>query len=316
MSSLLPDRLRRRREGRIGERAHRDGHKSRKYLFLDVEDSRATVRTEVEDALSTVRDAGVPPRNALDRHLLCVEKCLRSEDASASTLAGETVADRDPQRLALDREPELLAATRSASRAHRPILDRSAQVTFPHAGPGKSLPPGDTVVVERAVSRNTHPSPTGANDRVSVRTLAAPTRREIEALAEIFDQYRAHYGEDSDASRSACWLGENLSTSGLRVFVAEDNERFVGFAITMEVPASLRLAHFWQIRDLFVLPTHRRLGVGRALLASVRAAAIASGALRLVLQTEDDNDAALRLYADSGYAMIKGYCSLMLPLDP
>jgi ribosomal protein S18 acetylase RimI-like enzyme len=178
------------------------------------------------------------------------------------------------------------------------------------------LPPGDTVVAERAVSRNTDPSPTAANDLVSVRTLGAPTRREIEALAEIFDQYRAHYGEDSDNSRSACWLDENLSTSRLRVFVAEDNGRFIGFAITIEVPASLQLAHFWHIRDLFVLPTHRRLGVGRALLVSVRAAAIASGALRLVLQTEDDNDPALRLYADSDYTLIKGYRSLMLPLGP
>jgi GNAT superfamily N-acetyltransferase len=178
------------------------------------------------------------------------------------------------------------------------------------------MPPGDTVVVERAVSRNTHPSPTAANDPVSVRTLAAPTRREIEALAEIFDQYRAHYSEDSNTSRSACWLDENLSTGRLRAFVAEDNGGLVGFAISMEVPASLQLAHVWQIRDLFVLPTHRRLGVGRALLASVRAAAIASGALRLVLQTEDDNDPALRLYADSDYTLIKGYCSLMLPLGP
>jgi GNAT superfamily N-acetyltransferase len=102
--------------------------------------------------------------------------------------------------------------------------------------------------------------------------------------------------------------------SRLRAFVADDNGRFVGFAITMEVPASLRLAHFWQIRDLFVLPTHRRLGVGRALLASVRAAAIASGALRLDLQTEEDNDPALRLYAGSDYTLIKGYRSLTLPL--
>jgi GNAT superfamily N-acetyltransferase len=166
------------------------------------------------------------------------------------------------------------------------------------------------------VSQNTHPSSGGPGDLVSVRALAAPTRREIEALAEIFDQYRAHYGEGSDALRSASWLDENLSTSCLRVFVAEDGARFVGFAITMDGPASLRLAHFWQIRDLFVLPTHRRLGVGRALLASVRAAAIASCALRLVVQTEDDNDPALRLYVDSGYTLIKGYCSLMLPLDP
>jgi GNAT superfamily N-acetyltransferase len=168
----------------------------------------------------------------------------------------------------------------------------------------------------RAVSQNTHLSSTAPGDLVSVRALAATTRGEIEALAEIFDQYRAHYGEASDASRSAYWLDENLSTSRLRVFVAEESGRFVGFAITMEVPASLRLTHFWQIRDLFVLPTHRRLGVGRALLASVREAAIASGAPRLVSQTEDDNDPALRLYADSGYALIKGYCSLILPLGP
>ena len=130
------------------------------------------------------------------------------------------------------------------------------------------------------MSQNIHPSSSAPDDLVSVRALAAPTRREIEALAEIFEQYRAHYGEASNAFRSASWLDENISTSRLRVFVAEDGAKFVGFAVTMNVPASLRLAHFWQIRDLFVLPTHRRLGVGRALLASVRAAAIASSALR------------------------------------
>ena len=150
----------------------------------------------------------------------------------------------------------------------------------------------------------------------SVRILTAPTRREIEALAEIFDQYRAHYDEPSGAASSRRWLEQYLGTGRLRAFVAEDGGKVVGFATTMEVPASLRLAHFWQIKDLFVLPTHRRLGVGRALLASVRAAAIESGALRLALQTEDDNDAALRLYADSGSALINGYCSLMLPLGP
>jgi GNAT superfamily N-acetyltransferase len=157
-------------------------------------------------------------------------------------------------------------------------------------------------------------SPSRDDDPVSVRALAAPTRGEIEALAEIFDRYRAHYGEAPDGSRSASWLDGNLGTGRLRAFVAADGARLVGFAVTMEVPASLRLAHFWQIRDLYVLPTHRRLGVGRALLASVRAAAIASGALRLVVQTEEDNDAALRLYADCGYDLVEGYCSLLLPL--
>ncbi len=165
------------------------------------------------------------------------------------------------------------------------------------------------------MSQNTHSSSSATGEPVSVRTLTAPTRSEIEALAELFNKYRAHYGEASYSSQAIGWLEQNLSTH-LRAFVAEDSGRFVGFAITMEVPASLRLAHFWQIRDLFVLPTHRRRGVGRALLSFVRAAAIASGALRLVVQTEEDNDPALRLYTDSGYALINGYCSLMLPIRP
>jgi ribosomal protein S18 acetylase RimI-like enzyme len=148
----------------------------------------------------------------------------------------------------------------------------------------------------------------------SVRVLTAPTRSEIKALAEIFDQYRAHYEEPSDIPSSRQWLERHVGTGRLCAFVAEVGEQIVGFAITTEVPASLLLGHFWQIRDLFVLPTHRRLGVARALLASVRAAAIESGALRIALQTEDDNKAALRLYAETGYARVNGYCSLMLPL--
>lgn len=48
MSPLLPDRPRRRREGRIHERAHRDGHNSRRGL-RGVEHGRTAVRTEVEE---------------------------------------------------------------------------------------------------------------------------------------------------------------------------------------------------------------------------------------------------------------------------
>jgi GNAT superfamily N-acetyltransferase len=151
---------------------------------------------------------------------------------------------------------------------------------------------------------------------VSVRILIAPSSGEIEALAAIFDCYREEYGERSDDSLSRRWLERWLDTGRLCAFVAEDGAEMVGFATTMDVPASLRLAHFWHVRDLFVLPTHRRLGIARALLASIRAAALDAGALRLLLQTEDDNEPALRLYEASGYAVVRGYCSLILPLAP
>ncbi len=158
--------------------------------------------------------------------------------------------------------------------------------------------------------------PPVSSGSVEVRALTAPTRAEIEQLAKIFDQYRIHYGEAAGAHRAVSWLEGNISSGRLEAFVAEDEGAFVGFAITMTVPASLRLGHFWQIRDLFVLPNHRRLGVGRTLLDFIHAAAVRAGALRLVLQTEADNAPALRLYAESGYTAVDGYPSLTLPLTP
>ena len=157
--------------------------------------------------------------------------------------------------------------------------------------------------------------PRATEGDIPVRRLTDPSRSEIEHLAEVFDLYRVHYGEAADAPQVEGWLEENIRSGRVEAFVAEDDDEVVGFAITMAVPASLRLGHFWQIRDLFVAPNHRRLGVGRSLLDSIRAAAIATGASRIVLQTESDNTPALCLYADSGYSAVEGYCSLTLPLE-
>ena len=164
------------------------------------------------------------------------------------------------------------------------------------------------------MNQDTLDQPATPSERVSVRSLTAPSSNEIGALAELFDLYRVHYGEAPDAAGSAGWLDQNLRSGRMTAFVADDSSRFVGFAVTVEIPASLRLAHFWQIRDLFVLPTHRRQGVGHALLDSVRAAATASGALRLALQTEEQNDPALALYISSGYTPMSGYRTLVLPV--
>ena len=165
------------------------------------------------------------------------------------------------------------------------------------------------------MSEDAHIQPVPPSEHVHVRSLTAPSPNELAALAELFDLYRVHYGQAPDAAGSAGWLEQNLRSSRMNAFVAVDNDKFVGFVVTVEIPASLRLAHFWQIRDLFVLPRHRRQGVGHALLESVRAAATASGALRVALQTEEQNDPALALYIGSGYVPMSGYLTLVLPID-
>jgi GNAT superfamily N-acetyltransferase len=153
----------------------------------------------------------------------------------------------------------------------------------------------------------------GATD-VLVRLLEAPTQAEIAALAGLFDQYRAHYSQAIQAGQSASWLQGNLRSGRLTAFIAETEGELIGFAATMDVPASLRLGHYWQIRDLFVVPSRRRLGVARILLDRIRSSATAAGALRLAIQTEVDNVGAMRLYEERGFAPVEGYRGLTLPL--
>ena len=133
-------------------------------------------------------------------------------------------------------------------------------------------------------------------------------------LANAFDAYRAHYGEVIDPGASAEWLADNLERERLIVFVAEIDGELVGFATTVDIPASLRLSHYWQVRDLFTVPSRRRLGVGRALLEFIRGSATSAGALRLAAQTENDNAVAKHLYESSGFAQVEGYVGLILPL--
>ena len=149
----------------------------------------------------------------------------------------------------------------------------------------------------------------------SVRQLLAPLPAEVEALAGLFDLYRGHYREGVEPGRSASWLAHQLQVGRLNVFVADQDSAMVGFATSVQIPASLRLGHWWQIRDMFVLPEHRRRGVALSLLDAVRSAAEESGALRLGLLTEAGNQTALALYRRAGYVPVTGYRGLTLPLS-
>ena len=133
-------------------------------------------------------------------------------------------------------------------------------------------------------------------------------------VAEMFDQYRHHYGEPLMAGQALAWLTQHTRSGMLTTFTAHMDEDLAGIATTVVVPASLRLGCSWQLRDLYVAPRARRCGVGRALVGAVRAAAAAAGAIRLSVQTEVGNTAALQLYQANGFFPEEGLQILVLDL--
>jgi GNAT superfamily N-acetyltransferase len=136
----------------------------------------------------------------------------------------------------------------------------------------------------------------------------------FQEFVELFDRYRVHYGQAADHERTEAWLIDATTSGPMRAFLARVDAEPAGICLVALCPASLTLGEFWMIRDLFVDPSRRRAGVARALLDTVRAAAERRGARRLTLQTEDDNEAALRLYEQYGFVPVSGMRHLTLAL--
>jgi GNAT superfamily N-acetyltransferase len=133
-------------------------------------------------------------------------------------------------------------------------------------------------------------------------------------LVALFDRYRVHYGQAADPDRSRDWLAAATTTGPMRAFLARVDGTAAGLCLVVACPASLTLGEFWMVRDLYVEPRWRRAGVARGLLDAVSAAALERGALRLSLQTEEDNADALRLYERYGFGPVTGLRHLTLDL--
>lgn len=150
---------------------------------------------------------------------------------------------------------------------------------------------------------------------LDVRTVG-PDDTGWSAHVGLFAAYRAHYGHERDPQRCDRWLREQLAAGRYRCYLARrgSDGRPAGMADVVVSPASLALSLYWQLRDLYVAPEHRRVGAGRALVDAVVADARAAGAARVSLQTEVGNDRAVALYRSAGFEVVDELTLLNLTL--
>lgn len=155
----------------------------------------------------------------------------------------------------------------------------------------------------------------------ALRVTTCDTDETLAAASVLFNQYRSHYGEPPDADeRTIGWLTDMVQSQMLTIYTAAVESAAeaapIGLATGHAIPASLAMGRFWQLRDLYVAPGSRRQGAAAALVNAVREAALAAGAQRLSLVTEQDNHAALGLYRRLGFKPVEGLASLSLDLAP
>lgn len=134
---------------------------------------------------------------------------------------------------------------------------------------------------------------------VTVRR-AAPA--DLDLVAPLFDAYRQFYEQPPDAELARRFIGDRLAAGDSVIFVALDADgAAVGFTQLYPSFSSVSARRIWALNDLFVAPSARRGGAGRALMEAARRHAVETGARRLTLSTAHTNTTAQRLYEALGY---------------
>jgi ribosomal protein S18 acetylase RimI-like enzyme len=157
------------------------------------------------------------------------------------------------------------------------------------------------------------PEPAPASE-VTVRRVGVEA---LDAIAPLFDAYRQFYEQAPDPAGARRFLADRLGQEESIVLLAEEGGRPVGFVQLYPTFSSVSLGPVQILNDLFVDPSARRRGVGRALLDAARAEGLAADAHYLELSTAVDNPAQ-RLYEACGWTLDREFLhyELLPPKGP
>jgi GNAT superfamily N-acetyltransferase len=117
-----------------------------------------------------------------------------------------------------------------------------------------------------------------------------------DAWHRIFREYIAFYESQLSEDQYALTWNRLMSEFPLHGLVADVDGRIVGLAHYLFRPSTWSTQDFCYLEDLFVEPSERGRGVGRALIAEVERIARDAGSPRLYWTTAPDNAIARALY--------------------
>ncbi|GAA4960507.1 GNAT family N-acetyltransferase [Actinoplanes utahensis] len=136
-------------------------------------------------------------------------------------------------------------------------------------------------------------------DLITVRRAGTA---DLPEAAALFAGYLDFYQRPAPPERVLAFLRERQERGEAVLLLARAQDGTpAGFVNVYPTFSSLSMAPVWTLNDLFVAPTARRTGAGRALVRACAAEARAAGAVGVQLQTAPDNLAAQALYRAEGF---------------
>lgn len=140
-------------------------------------------------------------------------------------------------------------------------------------------------------------------------------RKDIPAIALLFDQYRVFYKQASDIPAALTFLYERFDNNESCLILAELGGTVIGFTQLYPIFSSVGMKRAWLLNDLFVTENARGAGAADALLQAAKEKGIATASRWLLLQTATDNYRAQKVYERNGWNRDENYYSYYLPLS-
>ncbi|WP_205175337.1 GNAT family N-acetyltransferase [Bacillus pakistanensis] len=125
------------------------------------------------------------------------------------------------------------------------------------------------------------------------------------SLANLFNDYRLFYGQESDLIGAEKFLKARLEREESVVYYAYESNgdvvEPVGFTQLYPSFSSVSMKRVWILNDLFVAKRARRKGVAQGLIEKARDLAVETEAKAVTLETDHDNHNAQNLYEKIGF---------------
>lgn len=129
---------------------------------------------------------------------------------------------------------------------------------------------------------------------------------DLNALAQLFNEYRIFYGYNSDINGARDFLHNRITNSESIIFLSKSGESYTGFLQMYPLFSSTRMKRLWMLNDLFVAEAYRGSGISKAMIEAAKAISVSSNACGLLLETAKTNIIGNRLYTTTGFELEKG----------
>ena len=127
---------------------------------------------------------------------------------------------------------------------------------------------------------------------------------DVDAVAQLFDDYRVFYKYPSDIDSARKFLTERISNNDSEIFICfNDVNTAVGFVHLYPLFSSTRMKKLWLLNDLYVHEQYRGKANSIALIEKAKELCKSTNACGLMLETAKDNMVGNNLYPKTGFQL-------------